>query len=120
MGTIKQLNEKQKLKAAKSYTIIMGVICIIVASYLSSILEVIMIITEFYIPVMIPVIVFSIVKKNLRWQAALISMLVGFISYIVWKQFLGFILPELVAVLTLSILSYVVSDYILAKKLKWK
>ncbi len=119
IGTIKPINEKQKLKAAKIYTIIMGIICIVVASYLSSILEVIMIITEFYIPVMIPVIVFSIIKKNFHWQAALISMLFGFISYIIWKQFLSFLLPELVAALTLSTLSYLVSDYILAKKLKF-
>lgn len=119
MGTMKQMTERQKLKAAKLYTILMGIICIIVASYLSSILEVIMIITEFYIPVMIPVIIFSIIKKNFHWQAALISMLVGFISYIIWKQFLSFLLPELVAALTLSTLSYLVSDYILAKKLRF-
>lgn len=118
MGTMKQITERQKLKAAKLYTILMGIICIIVASYLSSILEVIMIITEFYIPVMIPVIVFSIIKKNFHWQAALISMLVGFISYIIWKQFLSFLLPELVAALALSTLSYLVSDFILAKKIK--
>ena len=116
MGTIKQINDKQKLKAAKIYTLIMGIICIIVASYLSSILEVIMIITEFYIPVMIPVIVFSIIKKNFHGQTAIISMLTGFLSYIIWKQFLSFILPELVAALALSTLSYLVSDFILAKK----
>lgn len=118
IDVLKPMKEKQKLKAAKLYTLLMGIICIIIASYLSSILEVIMIITEFYIPVMIPVIVFSILKKNFHWQAALISMFVGFISYIIWKQFLSFLLPELVAALTLSTLSYFVSDYILAKKLR--
>lgn len=115
MGTLKPMTAKQKLKAAKIYTIIMGVICIIVASYLSSILEVIMIIVEFYIPVMIPVIIFSILKKNLHWQSALISMSVGFISYIVWKQFFSFIMPELLVALSLSTLSYVASDCIMNK-----
>lgn len=116
MGALKPMTEKQKLKTAKLYTILMGVICIILASYLSSILEVIMIITEYYIPVMIPVIVFSILKKNLHWQSALISMLVGLISYIIWKQFFSSLMPELLVAFSLSTLSYLVSDFILAKK----
>ena len=116
MGALKPMTEKQKLKTAKLYTLLMGVICIILASYLSSILEVIMIITEYYIPVMIPVIVFSILKKKLHWQSALTSMLVGLISYIVWKQFFSSIMPELLVAFSLSIISYLVSDFILAKK----
>lgn len=116
MSALKPMTEKQKLKTAKLYTILMGVICIILASYLSSILEVIMIITEYYIPVMIPVIVFSILKKNLHWQSALISMLVGLISYIIWKQFFSSLMPELLVAFSLSTLSYLVSDFILAKK----
>lgn len=115
MGTLRPMTEKQKLRAAKLYTVFMGVICIIVASYLSSILEVIMIITEFYIPVMIPVIIFSILKKNYHWQSALISMSLGFISYIVWKQFFSFIMPELLVALSLSTLSYLANDYIMNK-----
>lgn len=120
MGTMKQMTEKQKLRAAKLYTVLMGIICIVVASYLSSILEVIMIIVEFYIPIMIPVIVFSVLKKDLHWQAALASMLIGFISYLIWKQYFGSIMPELVVALTLSILSYLTTDYILTRKVKLK
>ena len=116
MGALKPMTEKQKLKTAKLYTLLMGVICIILASYLSSILEVIMIITEYYIPVMIPVIVFSILKKKLHWQSALTSMLVGLISYIVWKQFFSSIMPELLVAFSLSIISYLVNDFILANK----
>lgn len=116
MGALKPMTEKQKLKTAKLYTILMGVICIILASYLSSILEVIMIITEYYIPVMIPVIIFSILKKNFHWQSALISMLVGLISYIIWKQFFSSFMPELLVAFSLSTLSYLASDFILAKK----
>lgn len=116
IGVLKPMTEKQKLKIAKLFTLLMGVICIILASYLSSILEVIMIITEYYIPVMIPVIVFSILKKKLHWQSALISMLVGLISYIIWKQFFSSIMPELLMAFSLSILSYLISDFFLTKK----
>lgn len=120
MGALKPMSEKQKLKVAKLYTILMGVICIITASYLSSILEVIIIVTEYYIPVMIPVIIFSILKKNFHWQSALISMSVGLVSFIVWKQFFSFIMPELFAALSLSTLSYLVSDYIAINKIAIK
>ena len=116
IGALRKTTEKQKLKVAKLYTLWMGVICIILASFLSSILEVIMIITEYYIPIMIPVIVFSILKKIFHWQSAIISMTTGLVSYIVWKQLFSFIIPELLVALSLSTLSYLLSDYFLSKK----
>ena len=117
VGSLRPMTAKQKLIAAKLYTILMGVVCIIMASYMSSILEVIMIVTEYYIPVMIPVIIFSIIKKNCHWQSALISMLVGFISFIVWQNFFSYIMPELFAALLLSTSSYLLSDYIIINKI---
>ncbi len=117
MGALRPMTEKQKLISAKLYTVLMGVVCIILASYMSSILDVVMVVTEYYIPVMIPVIIFSILKKNCYWQSALISMLVGLISYIVWQHFLSAIMPELFAALILSTLSYLISDYIIIKKI---
>lgn len=117
ISVLRPMTEKQKLVSAKLYTILMGVVCIIMASYMSSILEVIMIVTEYYVPVMIPVIIFSILKKNCFWQSALSSMLVGLISYIIWQQFFSSIMPELFAAFTLSTVSYLICDYILIKKI---
>lgn len=117
MGALRPMTDKQKLKSAKLFTVSMGAVCIIIANYLSSVLEVVMVVTEFYIPVMIPVIIFSILKKNCYWESALTSMFVGLISYIVWKHFFGSIMPELFAALTFSTLSYLICDYIIIKKI---
>lgn len=117
MAAIKPLSANQKLRYAKLYTIAMGVVCIIIASYLSSVLQVIMLVTEYYIPVMIPVIVFSILKRSCHWQSALTSMLVGLISYEIWSYFFNYLMPELFAALILSTLSYLMSDYILSNKI---
>lgn len=116
MGAIKPISADQKLLYAKVYTVVMGLVCIIIASSLTSVLQVIMLVTEYYIPVLIPVIVFSILKRECHWQSALTSMLVGLISYEIWKHFFNYIFPELFAALILSTLSYLISDYILSNK----
>ena len=56
------INETQKLVVAKSYTVFLGLISILIASILSSVLGAIMTVTEYYIPIMIPVRIFAIVK----------------------------------------------------------
>lgn len=112
------LNEEKKLLIAKSYTIILGIISIIIASTLSSVLGAIMTVTEYYIPVMIPVIIFSIVKRKCYWQSAITAMLVGLITYLSWKQLEIEIIPELIAALTLSTLSYLISDLIINSQRK--
>ncbi len=116
MGAIKPISADQKLLYAKVYTVVMGLVCIIIASSLTSVLQVIMLVTKYYIPVLIPVIVFSILKRECHWQSALTSMLVGLISYEIWKHFFNYIFPELFAALILSTLSYLISDYILSNK----
>lgn len=117
LGSLRPMTEKQKLISAKFYTIFMGVICMILASYMSSILEVIMVVTEYYIPVMIPVIIFSILKKKCYWQSAVTSMFIGLISFIFWQNFFNSIMPELFAAVILSTLSYLICDIIIMKKI---
>ena len=114
VGTlVSSLDEKKKLIVAKSYTVFLGVVSIIIASTLSSVLGAIMTVTEYYIPVMIPVIIFSVVKDRCHWQSALIAMSVGLFSYLAWKNFGGEIVPELLVALILSTASYFVSDFII-------
>jgi SSS family solute:Na+ symporter len=114
VGTIfPSIHESKKLLVAKSYTIFLGVVSILIASKLSSVLGAIMTVTEYYIPIMIPVIIFSVVKTNCHWQSALVSMVVGFLSYLIWKNMGNDIIPELIVALFLSTISYLISDYIL-------
>jgi Na+/proline symporter len=81
-----------------------------------------MTVTEYYIPIMIPVIIFSVVKERCYWQSALTAMSVGFLSYIAWKNAWknidGEMIPELMMALVLSTISYLFSDYIIETKNK--
>ncbi|MFY0652775.1 MAG: sodium:solute symporter family protein [Cyclobacteriaceae bacterium] len=110
--------QDKKLLMAKSYTVFLGIVSVIIASTLSSVLGAIMIVTEYYIPVMIPVIIFSILKRKCYWQSALAAMIVGFLSYLIWKNFDGEILPELLMALIFSTLAYLISDYIIVTRSK--
>jgi len=112
------IHENKKLLVAKSYTVFLGIVSILIASTLSSVLGAIMTVTEYYIPIMIPVIVFSVVKRKCYWQSALTSMVVGFLSYLGWKNFDGKMIPELMVALVLSTLSYFISDFIIDNKNK--
>lgn len=113
VGAIFPSLSEKKLLIAKSYTVFLGIVSAIIASTLSSVLGAIMTVTEYYIPVMIPVIIFSIVKKECYWQSALTSMSVGFLSYLVWKLMDGETIPELLVAIVFSTLSYFISDFIL-------
>ena len=110
---IPSFDENKKLLMAKSYTVILGIVSIIIASSLSSVLGAIMTVTEYYVPIIIPVIVFSVIKSECHWPSALTAMSVGFLSYLAWKNFDGEMIPELMVALILSTLSYLVSDFVI-------
>lgn len=117
-GLLPSFPENKKLLVAKSYTVFLGITSILIASTLSSVLGAIMTVTEYYIPIMIPVIIFSVVKETCHWQSALTAMSVGFLSYIAWKNIDGEMIPELMMALILSSISYLFSDYIIDAKIK--
>ncbi|MEM1124901.1 MAG: sodium:solute symporter family protein [Bacteroidota bacterium] len=94
----KRVNDKDKLKYAKLFTATLGMAAIIIASFLSSILEVIMYLFSFYTPIMVPTALFAILKSKHYWQAGLASMIGGFV-YFLGCQMIGasFFPPEIAA-----------------------
>lgn len=112
--TIKSdIGDKAKLRYSKIVTIIIGLLSIIIAGYISSILDAIVAIFSMYIPIIIPILIFSIYKKQHNWQSGITAMGTGLIFYIIWNLS-GYkeVVPSILVALILSIISYLVVDRI--------
>ncbi len=113
-----ELSDQRKLIYSKGFTFLLGFISILVASTLSSVLHSIVSIASYYIPVLIPVTLFSILKENHFWQSAIVSMIAGFLSYLAWDLIDVTILPSILVGLAGSTLAYLIADWYIANHTK--
>lgn len=114
LSTLKPgITDAQKLFYAKIYTIFLGIAAVIIAVYITSVLGAIINVVTFYIPVMLPVTFFSIVKKKHYWQSAVISMICGFFFCLFWQKAGSESLPPLFIGLSAGILAYLITDQFL-------
>ncbi|MEL6143689.1 MAG: hypothetical protein AAFU67_18970, partial [Bacteroidota bacterium] len=117
MGTFfSAISDQQKLVYAKGFTVFVGLLAILIAGLLDSVLHAIISVVSYYIPMMIPVTLFSIFKQQHRWQAAIGSMLGGFVIYFVWEVGNIQIIPSLLAGLMGSTLAYLSVDFYLRRR----
>jgi SSS family solute:Na+ symporter len=117
VGGFKQdLAPSSKLKLAKIFTIVLGIISVFIATYLTSVLGAIMTIFSIYMPMMIPTIILSILKKTHRWQSAIVSMIAGPLTFILWEYLDFESLPSTFVGIMMGFLFYYLSDIIMAKK----
>ncbi|MEQ8713241.1 MAG: hypothetical protein RIC80_09490, partial [Cyclobacteriaceae bacterium] len=115
-GINSSITDEQKLFYSKAYTIVLGIVAIGIASFLDSILAVIVLLFEYYVPVLVPIVIFSIVKKRHHWQAAIASMASGAISFLLWDNFGSPLIPSLVIGLSFNCIAYFISDTIWNKR----
>jgi len=114
LGVIrKDTSRKYKLKAAKYFTIFLGIISVFIASYLTSVLNVVMYIFTIYMPMMIPIIIMSILKKKHLWQSAITSMICGPLAFLIWEYLKIESLPSTFVGVSAGFISYLVSDKII-------
>jgi SSS family solute:Na+ symporter len=104
------ISDERKLFFAKLFTVLVGVAAILIAGFLDSILNAIIVIFSYYIPVMIPVTFFSVLKKKHYWQSAIASMVAGFLSTLIWELVGPEWLPTLLVGLAFSTLTYWLTD----------
>lgn len=107
------ISDTQKLNYAKVYTIILGVAAIIIAVYITSALSAIITVVTYYLPMMLPVTLFAILKKKHYWQSAVVSMLAGLIFSLIWEYLGPEVLPTLLVGLSGSTIAYFLVDAIL-------
>jgi SSS family solute:Na+ symporter len=115
-GINPKITDEQKLFYSKAYTVFLGIVAIGIASFLDAILSVIIAQFEYYVPVMVPIVVFSIVKKQHHWQSAIAGMLGGVLSFQLWDNFGSSLIPTLVIGLSFNCIAYLISDAILNQR----
>lgn len=111
-GLNSSITDEQKLFYSKAYTIVLGLVSIGIASFLDSILAVIVLLFEYYVPVLVPVVIFSIVKKQHQWQAAIAGMIGGAVSFLLWNNFGNPLIPTLIVGLSFNCICYLSVDAI--------
>ncbi len=111
------MSDPQKLLFSKLSTIGIGMIAILVAGFVDSILQVLSFVFSYYIPIMVPLILLSVLLKRHYWQAALVSMILAPLSYLLWEfSGLNELFPSVVFALLVNFLSYGIVHLILSKK----
>ncbi len=112
-----QMSDGQKLLFSKLSTIGIGVIAIIVAGFVDSIMEVLSIVFGYYIPIMVPLVLLSVFLKRHYWQAAMVSMILTPLSFLLWEFYgLNEVFPSVVLAFLINFLGYGVVHLILSKR----
>lgn len=112
------LTNQQKLLASKLSTSFAGVMAIGIAGFLTSALGAIIAIFSFYAPVMIPVLLFSVLKRRHYWPAAVCSMVAGFLVSFLFNFIISSSVPSILIGLASSTLIYLIVDYWMHTKIK--
>ena len=115
-GFNEKISDEKKLFYSKAFTFFIGIVAIFVAGFLDSILNAVIVIFSFYIPVMTPLTLFSVLKKNHHWQSAIAGMIAGFVSYLYWENFGNELIPAIIIGLAFNFLFYLGTDFILKNK----
>ena len=112
-----EMSDGQKLLFSKLSTIGIGMTAIIVAGFVDSILGVLSIVFSYYIPIMVPLVLLSVLVKRHYWQAAMFSMILTPLSFLFW-EFSGLdeVFPSVVFAFLINFLGYGIVHLILSKR----
>ena len=112
-----EMSDGQKLLFSKLSTIGIGLISIIVAGFVDSILGVLSIVFSYYLPIMVPLVLLSVLLKRHYWQAAMVSMILTPLSFLLW-EFSGLdeVFPSVVFAFLINFLGYGIVHSILSKR----
>ena len=112
-----EMSDGQKLLFSKLSTIAIGLISIIVAGFVDSIIGVLSIVFSYYLPIMVPLVLLSVLLKRHYWQAAMVSMILTPLSFLLW-EFSGLdeVFPSVVFAFLINFLGYGIAHSILSKR----
>jgi SSS family solute:Na+ symporter len=116
VSVIKPLDEKRIVKFSKIIGICVGVLSIILASFIPSIIDGLMLFYSIWVPSVLTVTIFAVFLDKPSHQAAIVSLIVGTISSIVWNlSQWSEIIPNILFGLILSSSTYLIIHYSLSK-----
>lgn len=118
ISVVKPLQEKNIFKFSKIAGIIVGFLSILLASFIPSIIDGLMLFYGIWVPSVLVVTIFSIFLEKPSYIPALISLFVGIISTILWSLTKwNNTIPSIFSGTILSISAYLLT-YFIVKKLK--
>jgi SSS family solute:Na+ symporter len=109
-------SDATKLAYSKYFTIGLGILAVFIANYLTSVLDTIMFIFTIYMPLMIPLMILSILKKKHYWQSALVSMFFGLAVFLFFEYINLEIIPSTLVGMIGGFVSYWISDIIIESR----
>lgn len=102
-----KMTDEGKVICAKAATIGSGIVSIVIAGGIDSVISFLMPITEFYVPMLLPLIPISVLLKRYHWQSAAVAMGTGTFSFVLWKNSaMDEFLPAILVALILNLASY--------------
>lgn len=117
ISVIKPLGEKRIVRFSKIAGIGVGILSIILASFIPSIIEGLLLFYSIWVPSVLTVTVFAIFLNNPSYQAAIVALIVGTISSILWNLFQWKdVIPNILVGLILSSSSYLIIHIFIKKR----
>lgn len=108
------LDEKKTYLFSRFVCVAVGIMSIIFSIYVPNIINSLLLFYSIWIPSMFVPLVFSVYKKNLNWQSAIISMISGIFFGLFWTKINpSGNLPTILVGLSISLASYILTDYII-------
>ena len=119
LDVIKPLSEKQIVRFSKIAGVGVGILSILLASFIPSIIDGLLLFYSIWVPSVLVVTVFAIFLEKPSHQAAIVALIVGTMSSILWSlsQWKDFI-PSILVGLILSSSSYLIIHIVYCKHKK--
>lgn len=78
------VSESQKLKIVRIANILIGVIAVLVAMFIPSLLDILTFSYSFWAPTILPILIFTILGIRIKKHIALFGIVVGFLATFIW------------------------------------
>lgn len=115
----KPLNDEQTIKYSKYAGVLVGILSILFASFIPSIIEGLLFFYGIWVPSVLVIAIFSIFYKKPTYKAAIVALFVGIFTSFVWNltEWKN-VIPNILLGLILSSLVYLIVNYFEKKRIE--
>ena len=112
----KYVTQRQKLHMARIANVLIGVVAVLIAIFIPSLLDILVFSYSFWAPTILPILLFTILGMKLKNSVAVIGVVVGFLATFIWDFILltpfgldGLIIGFTLNIITISFLQFIYS-----------
>jgi len=80
----KYITQREKLKMARIANVLIGIIAILVAMFIPSLLDILTFSYSFWAPTILPILIFAIMGIRIKKYIALLGVIIGFFTTFIW------------------------------------